>query len=118
MLLFSQNLFVNHVVCRSCDNEVSVSNLDVVPANILFIEFSPHIQDTVNVLDEIIVNGLHYKLKSVVRNSGLHFTVAVSSNGEWKYIDDLKYGVECFDNFSTICRLYRDGCFFLLLHDL
>ena len=62
----------------------------ITPATVMFIEFSVELMKLVTIHEEIFLCGQKYKLSSVVRNSGAHFTIAVKILHGWMYIDDLQ----------------------------
>ena len=85
-----------------CENVIIQS---IKLSNICLIEFDRKINDFLNFDEQMFIRGQMYILKGLVRHQVSHFMCAVSNNGVWNYIDDLKDEI-------LIC-LHTCACLFL-----
>ena len=101
-VLFSQNFSIVESKCDFCNEKQMIQSYFVVPAKFLFVEFEPTICNQLKVHETIVLNGIVYKLKGVIRNSGAHFSIAIESENAWIYIDDLKRSVNIYPTFQNL----------------
>ena len=111
-MLFQTNFSIQSVTCNLCGNGVNIGEYFVNPAHILFVEMDESVRESVFIHEIILIRGMKYKLKGVVRNTGAHFSTGVQTEYGWVYLDDLIKNVEFFTSFANLKEIKHGGWFF------
>ena len=101
-------------LCQKHSGDISILQHFVTLPKFLSVELSSHCINQVIFPMTMDVLGEGYVLKGMVRSLNHHFTVAITDNTHWVYIDDMCVSVKSYSSLQNLLHNHCNGWFFAI----
>ena len=99
------------IQCTQCENRCVTEFFECKLSDVIFVEFSSSMMPASQFSEDVLILE-NYKLCSMVRHLGSHFTCAVFENSQWYMYDDMLESCQVFKSLSGLFVQNYSGWFF------